>query len=313
MRFINPKTDFAFKKIFGSNESKPILISFLNAMIYSGNPTITDLEIIDPYLPSKVAYLKDSYLDVQAKLAGGQTVIIEMQVLNVASFAKRVVYNTAKAYSTQLFRGQGYSKLKPVIALTITDFEMFNYDQKVIFHFVFKEKERLFEYPDPGMEMIFIELPKFNKQLDELETLTDKWIYFMKNAPSLEVVPSTMEAVTEIQQAFAIANETNLNAEELKDLEDRERYILDQQGVLLKGIEEGLAQGIQQGIQQGKQEGLAQGKQEGKQEGREEGLALGMREKALEIARQLLNVLDNQTISQTTGLSVEDIQNLRSE
>jgi len=91
MTFINPKTDFAFKKIFGSNESKPILISFLNAMIYDGNPTIADLEIIDPYLASRVPYLQDSYLDVKARLAGGATVIIEMQVLNVASFAKRVV------------------------------------------------------------------------------------------------------------------------------------------------------------------------------------------------------------------------------
>ncbi|XZN90749.1 MAG: Rpn family recombination-promoting nuclease/putative transposase [Microcoleus sp.] len=181
--------------------------------------------------------------------------------------------------------------------MTITDFEMFDHDQEVISHFVFKEKERLFEYPDPGMEMIFIELPKFNKQLDELETLTDKWVYFMKNAPCLEVVPSTMENVSEIQQAFAIANETNLNPEELKDLEDRERYIMDQQGILRKGIEEG----------------LAQGREQGREEGREEGIALGMREKALEIARQLLNVLDNQTISQTTGLSVEDIQSLRSE
>ncbi len=74
-------------------------------------------------------------------------------------------------------------------------------------------------------------------------------------------------------------------------------FILDRQGVLLKGIEKGIAQGTEQSIA----------------EGREEGLALGMREKALEIARQLLNVLDNQTISQTTGLSVEDIQNLREE
>ena len=119
----------------------------------------------------------------------------------------------------------------------------------------------------------------------------------MKNAPSLEIVPSTMETVSEIQQAFAIANETNLNPQELADLEEREMFILDQQGVLLKGIEKGIAQGREQGIA----------------EGREEGLALEMREKALEIARPLLNVLDNQTISQTTGLSVEDIQNLREE
>ncbi|MEG4623203.1 PD-(D/E)XK nuclease family transposase [Microcoleus sp. w1-18aA5] len=104
-------------------------------------------------------------------------------------------------------------------------------------------------------------MPKFNKQLDELETLTDNCVYFMKNAPSLEVVPQTMEIVSEIQQAFAIANETNFNPEDLADLEARERYILDQQGMLRKGIEEGLA------------------------EDREEGLALGMREKALEIAR----------------------------
>jgi predicted transposase/invertase (TIGR01784 family) len=297
MRFINPKTDFAFKKIFGGNESKPILISFLNALIYKGHPTITDLEIIDPYLPSRVSYLKDSYLDVKAKLALGQTVIIEMQVLNVASFAKRVIYNAAKTYSTQLARGDGYFKLKPVIALTITDFEMFDNDREVISHFVFKEKERLFDYVDPEIELIFIELPKFNKKLDELETLTDKWVYFMKNAPSLEVVPQTMETVSEIQQAFAIADETNLNAEELKDLESRERYIQDQQGVLLKGIEEG----------------LAKGREEGREEGLVEGMQQGMREKALSIARQLLNVLDNQTISQTTGLSVEDVQNLREE
>jgi predicted transposase/invertase (TIGR01784 family) len=226
---------------------------------------------------------------------------IVMQVLNVAFFAKLVVYNAAKTYSTQLIRGQGYFKLKPVIALTITDFEMFDNDPEVISHFVFKEKKRLFDYVDPEIELIFIELPKFNKQLDELETLTDKWIYFMKNAPSLEIVPSTMETVSEIQQAFAIANETNLNPEELADLEEREMFILDQQGVLLKGIEKGIAQGREQGIA------------EGREEGREEGLALGMREKALEIARQLLNVLDNQTISQTTGLSVEDIKNLREE
>jgi len=169
-----------------------------------------------------------------------------MQVLNVASFAKRVVYNAAKTYSTQLIRGEGYFKLKPVIALTITDFEMFDNDREVISHFAFKEKERLFDYVAPEIELIFIELPKFNKQLDELETLTDKWIYFMKNAPSLEIVPSTLETVSEIQQAFAIANETNLNPEELADLEARERYILDRQGILRKGIEEGIAQGIQQ-------------------------------------------------------------------
>ncbi len=94
----------------------------------------------------------------------------------------------------------------------------------------------------------------------------------MKNAPTLEIVPSTMETVSEIKQAFGIANETILNPEELADLEEREMFILDQQGVLLKGIEKGIAQGREQNIA------------EGREEGREKGLALGMREKSLEIA-----------------------------
>ena len=76
MRFISPKTDFAFKKIFGSTESKDILISFLNALIYSGKSMIQDLEIMDPYSPGDAIGLKDTYLDVKALLNNGSNVII---------------------------------------------------------------------------------------------------------------------------------------------------------------------------------------------------------------------------------------------
>jgi len=156
MRFINPKIDFAFKRIFGSSESQNILKSFLNALIYEGKPIIEDLEILDPDLASKVPGLKDTYLDVKAKNNDGKTVIIEMQVLNVSSFAKRVIYNAAKTYATQLGRREGYRKFKPVIALTITDFEMFENDQDVISHFVFKQTKRCFDYPDPEFELFFV-------------------------------------------------------------------------------------------------------------------------------------------------------------
>lgn len=248
MRFISPKTDFAFKKIFGSTDSNDILISFLNALLYGGNPTIEDLEIIDPYSASRIRGLKDTYLDVKAKLAGGETVIIAMQVLNVAVFAKRFLYNAAKTYSTQLKSGEGYSKLKPVIALTITYFEMFEMLDKVISHFVFKEKEKHLEYPNHDLELVFVELPKFHKELDELETLTEKWIYFMKNTSNLETVPEVMGTVPEIQKAFGIANEANLTPEELEDLEKREMFIEDQRGAILKGRQEGRQEGRHEGM-----------------------------------------------------------------
>ncbi|MFN7714986.1 MAG: Rpn family recombination-promoting nuclease/putative transposase, partial [Pseudanabaenaceae cyanobacterium] len=122
MRFINPKTDYAFKKIFGSEQSHDILISFLNAILYDGRSVIKDLEILNPYLAPRIRGVKATYLDVKAKLDNDTTVIIEMQVLNIEGFEKRILYNAAKAYSTQLGVGEDYNLLDPVIALTITDF-----------------------------------------------------------------------------------------------------------------------------------------------------------------------------------------------
>ncbi len=280
MRFINPKTDFAFKKIFGSSESKDILISFLNALVYNSEPMIQDLEIFDPYLAPKITGLKDTYLDVKAQLNTGEIVIIEMQVLNVEAFTKRVLYNAAKTYSLQLDAGQGYRFLKPVIALTITDFIEFENTDALISRFVFKEKNHNFNYSENELELVFVELPKFQKSLEELETLTDKWIYFMQSARLLESVPETLERVPQIQRAFEIANQTNLTREELDEFEKRELFLQDQRNA------------------------ISLAKQEGQAEGRTE--------KATEIARQLLNILDDETISRTTGLSLEEIQNLRS-
>ena len=81
MRFLDPKTDFAFKKIFGSLQSKDVLISFLNALLYEGRPTIEDLEIIDPYQAPQLKGMKDTFLDVKATISEVKTVIIEMYLV----------------------------------------------------------------------------------------------------------------------------------------------------------------------------------------------------------------------------------------
>ena len=288
MTFINPKTDYAFKKIFGSSESKDILISFLNALVYEGNPTIEDLEIINPNLPPQLEGLKDTYLDVTAKLDDGTLVIIEILVLNVQYSGNRVLYNAATTYAFQLQRGEGYRMLKPLISLTITDFEMFRNSPNLISIFVYKEVESNLNYPENAMNLVFVELPKFHKEASQLETLTDKWIYFMKYARSLSEVPETMDSVPEIHKAFDLANEARLSREEVEALERREQFIHDQQGAIIKAFEEARQAGIQEARQERK------------------------RVEKLTIARQLLSRLDDETISQTTGLSLEDVRNLRS-
>lgn len=223
MQFINPKIDYAFKKIFGSQQSHNILISFLNALLYDGKPTIQDLEIIDPYLAPKIRGIKDSYVDVKATIKDTSdrtsSVIIEMQVLNVEGFENRILYNAAKADPGQLIIDNDYTDLEPVIVLTIADFEVFPELKQSISHFMLKDKIYLTDYPIYDIELVFVELPKFRKELAELETLTDKWIYFMKSARKLDSIPLVMQTVPEISQAFELAKEANMTPEELADLD----------------------------------------------------------------------------------------------
>jgi predicted transposase/invertase (TIGR01784 family) len=288
MIFINPKTDFAFKKIFGSEQSKGILISFLNGILYDGQSIIEDLTILNPYQAPKILGMKESYLDVKARLSNGNWVIIEMQVLNVAGFEKRILYNAAKAYTSQLDKALQYNTLNPVIALTITDFEMFEdvddpcsiVDHRAISRFVLKEKTSLVDYPISDLELVFVELPKFKIPLEDLETLTEKWIYFLQNARDLTLVPESMGAVAEIQQAFDIANQAGLTKEELDELESQLIFIQDQRGVAIFA----------------------------KEEGRKEGSQNMQRS----IALKLIPTLDDDAISQATGLMVEEIRSLRS-
>lgn len=283
MKFINPKTDFAFKKIFGSAQSQLVLISFLNGILYDGEDTVQSLDILNPYQAPKVLGMKDTYLDVKARLADGTSVIIEMQVLNVEGFEKRVLYNAAKAYSIQLGAGEDYALLNPVIALTITDFEMFEALEGYRSRFILKEKEALMDYPAHDLELVFVELPKFDRGLSQLGSLMEQWLFFLKNARQLQEIPEAIGRVPAIRQAFELANQANLPMEELEDLEQREMFIHDQRNALK------LARRL------------------GREEGREE----GDRNAQLRIAQGLLAMLDAAAIAQATGLSEAEVQALR--
>lgn len=256
MIFINPKIDFAFKKIFGSEDSKDILISFLNALIYEGQPVIQDLEI-HPYLAPRIRGLKSTYLDIKAKIleaetAEQRTVIIKMQVLNIEGFEKRILYNAAKSYSIQLGSGYDYTLLNPVIGLTITDFVMFKELDNVISKFILKEKDFLIDYPVYDIELIFVELPKFKKELSELTTIIDKWLYFMNKARYLNDVPEVMDDIPEIKKAFHIANQANLTPEELDDQEKNEFFIQDQRNFVNKAVTKAVKQAVKEAMQDGR-------------------------------------------------------------
>ena len=290
MRFLDVKTDFAFKKVFGSAASTEILVDFLNAVLeYPPERAITELSIVDPYQIPLLKGMKDTYVDVKAHLADGRQVIIEMQVLNVAGFEQRVLLNAAKSYSLQLQQGEDYGLLNPVIALTLTDFNMF--DNKVLTHrFKLIDKAQLVEYSD-DIELVFVELPKFILAEDELQSHKDRWLYFVKHAGDLRFIPESLAHEPLIQQAFNIANTAGLSAEELDAQFKRHDFILLQRGALKKAEQDGI--------------------EKGRAEGREEGLVEGRYDEKLAIAKNLLEVMDDAAISKVTGLSEGEIRKIR--
>jgi len=267
MRFLNPKTDYAFKKIFGSDASRDILISFLNAILaLTGEGAICDVTIVDPYLVPKIEGMKDTFLDVRVRDQRGRSYIVEMQVLNVEGFEKRVLYNACKAYVNQLSKGEPYHILTEVVAVTITDFEMFPDLSRAVSRFRLRADENA-AICHQDLELVFAELPKFRKAEADLETTLDRWLFFLKTAKDLTAIPRSLSVEPAIVKALELANRAAWTEEELDDLEKREMWIAEQRHILRKAMDAERKLGeAEQKAQEAEEKGRAEGKAEGKAE-----------------------------------------------
>jgi predicted transposase/invertase (TIGR01784 family) len=214
MRFVDVKNDVAFRKIFGNENKKIILISFLNAVMkLKGNDAIGDVEIVNPYQMPIIKNLKSSIIDVKARDRKGRTYIIEMQVAEPDGLDKRLLYYASKEYAQQIESGEYYTNLKPVIFIGIFDFK-FTEGNKYLSHHAVCDVENG-ERTIKDMDFYFIELPKFEKLLAELQEVTDKWIFFIKEAENLEVVPDGVDDEG-LKAAYHDANKHSWTKEELE-------------------------------------------------------------------------------------------------
>ena len=214
MLFVDIKNDIAFRKIFGNENKKIILISFLNAVMkLKGNDAIEDVEILNPYQLPIIKNLKASIIDVKARDKKGKTYIIEMQVAEPDGLDKRLLYYASKEYSQQIESGELYTKLNPVIFIGIFDFKFTERDKYLSHHAVcdVENGERTIK----DMDFYFVELPKFIKPLSELTEVTDKWIYFIKEAENLDVIPENVDDEG-LKAAYQDANKHSWSKEELQ-------------------------------------------------------------------------------------------------
>ena len=285
MQFIDPRVDFAFKKIFGNENAKDILIDFLNSILgLSGVYQIKEVVILDPYQAPKIKYTKKSYVDVRCTDERNIQYIVEMQVEYVKGMEKRIIYNASKRYSNQIEKGEDYPKLNQVISINILDFDMFEFPHYLSIHTT-NEIITGNCYLDE-IKYYFIELNKFIKKIEELTTNLEKWVYFIKEASNLNTIPKELENNV-FKHAFEIARVSNMSKEEWEAYDMESMLIQDERGMIEAALEKGEKLGVEKGKIEGEKLGIKK-------------TAKNMKDKGLDI----------NLICELTGLSIEDINKL---
>jgi predicted transposase/invertase (TIGR01784 family) len=214
MKFADVKNDIAFRKIFGNENRTETLISFLNAILgFEERDKIVSVTILNPYQLPKLKGGKVSILDVRATDQKKQQFIVEMQIAEQNGFDKRVLYYLTKSYNSQIRRADQYRKLKPAFFIGILS----NFSHTKNKHYISRSRIQDIDTGEitiSDVDFNFIELQKFHKTIEELDTLTDKWIYFIKNAENLDVVPSNLNDKG-LLSAYQDANQHTWSQEEL--------------------------------------------------------------------------------------------------
>jgi len=245
---INPRVDFAFKLIFGNEQNKDILISLLNSILedYQTQP-IASIEILNPFGSKEHERDKLTVLDIRARDDKGEFYNIEMQIADQYYYNKRATYYWARLYSSQLGEGRAYNNLKRTVSINILNF---NRLEEKDYHSIYRIKNlKTGKDLHNQLEIHFIELEKFTRELPDLKKTLDRWIYFLKYADEFteQNLPVPLKEIDTIEKAARILDKMSLTEEEREIYEARLKSLRDEDGALetarIKGLEEGMEKG----------------------------------------------------------------------
>ncbi|EJF07314.1 putative transposase or invertase [Thiovulum sp. ES] len=270
-KFIDPLTDFGFKRIFANEEHKEITIDFLNSILQLEVPIIS-IEFQNLEKGGYNSKEKKSIFDIFCIDKNDREFIVELQRADQKHFVDRSLFYTSKQIVNMGIKGTWDYEIKPIYFIGIMDFSLFP-DEKYIRYVSLKDEENL-EISEK-LKFAYVELKKFDKKLYELQNW-EKWIFFLKHLSEFEEKIFQSEP---FENAFEIAYFSNLDGEDLVnyelDLKDRRDRFAEEKTAFEKGE------------------------------------LSGEKKKQLEIAKNLLDVLDIKVISLKTGLSVEEINEIK--
>ncbi len=256
--FADPKTDFVFYRIFGSDDHKKVLLGFLNDVLeLPDDHRIQFVEFLPREQRPKVRELKHSAVDVKCVDVRGTTYVVEMQVLNVEAFGKRVVYNVAKAYTNQLDVGEAYPELNDVIGISVCDFVQWPKKQDspavpMLSRWCTQE-QKSGALGLSQLQFVFLELPKYSAG-NTPATSAEKWAYFFREAKNLTMIPAMLD-VPPLREAFEAARTAHFTKVEWDLYIAAGMAIQNERGVLSAAHREG----VHEGMLKGEREGMLKG------------------------------------------------------
>ena len=295
-RYISLLTDFGFKRIFGSKPNKDLLINFLNSL-FKKEQVITDVKYLNSEHVGDVYTDRKAIFDVYCENEKGEKFIVEMQNAYQRFFKDRSLYYATFPIKEQAPKGADWDfNLSHVYVVALLNFDMKEdaFDEKAIAHDVGlldKKTKRVF---NEKLTFKYVEIAKFDKTLDKLRTLNDKWLYALKNLPTLGDRPKELRDKI-FDKLFAEAEIAKFTKKELREYEDSLKAYRD----------------IKNSLDTAREQGFEKGHEKGRAEGRAEGLAEGRDERSIEIAREML--ADGESIEKImryTGLTETQIRDI---
>ena len=307
--YLNPFTDFGFKKLFGEEPHKDLLISFLNTLLPAKHQ-IKDLQYTKNEQQGVTALDRKAIFDLNCISLNGERFIVELQKAKQNYFKDRSVYYSTFPIQEQAVRGEWDYKLSAVYTVGILDF-VFEEDResKDIVHFVQLKNQKNTVFYDK-LTFIYLTLPNFQKSLQELESEQDKWFYILRHLQELHEIPPTLhEAV--FLKLFETAQIACFSPAERQAYEDSLKYYRDLKNVTDTARGEGREEGREKGREEGREEGIEIGIEKGIGIGRQTGIELGKQDEQRKTILALsVKGLDAAFIADALNLPVDFVQQM---
>jgi len=306
-KYLNLLTDYAFKRIFGSESCKDLLIDFLNEIV-EDQGQIINLK----YLPTEQLGYRETdrkaIFDIYCQTDCDKHFIVELQKVRQSYFKERSIFYSTFPIQSQSSKGKWNFRLNPVYTVAILDFVLFdeNDDGDHFYHSVSLVNNRTNKVFYDKLIYKYIELPKFNRTLGELSTNFERWIYLLKHLPTFENRPPELQGKV-FDKLFKYAEIEQLSQKEMENYRKSVLEYDDVQDAMEYARELAAEAGRQEGRKKGLEEGTLMGLEEGKRKGLEEGkkiLQSSVAKKCIQKGMTLEEIAD------LTGLTKQEVQSI---